>query len=219
MKQEESKMIKAIETRWNGYRFRSRLEARWAVFFEDLGTPWEYEPEGFDLGADGLYLPDFYLQDIDAWVEIKPQRLSDAERDKAFALSSMTNKIVVELNGIPDPNALGPYGCYVEGRAHVGKDMDGAAENYFVEYLIKFYKDQTGSTISVSDPDALSEALAFDTEYYRKRYGREHPTHFANGMVITHHGLSSKYFSSSTAAKAARSARFEHGEKPTIRKA
>ena len=29
--------IKAIETRYNGYRFRSRTEARWAVFFDAFG--------------------------------------------------------------------------------------------------------------------------------------------------------------------------------------
>lgn len=29
--------MKAIETRYKGYRFRSRLEARWAVFFDALG--------------------------------------------------------------------------------------------------------------------------------------------------------------------------------------
>jgi nucleoside 2-deoxyribosyltransferase len=52
-------MIKAIETRYKGYRFRSRLEARWAVFFDALGLEWEYEPEGFDLGDAGWYLPDF----------------------------------------------------------------------------------------------------------------------------------------------------------------
>jgi hypothetical protein len=32
-------MIKAIETRYKGYRFRSRLEARWAVRFEHGETP------------------------------------------------------------------------------------------------------------------------------------------------------------------------------------
>jgi hypothetical protein len=34
-----------------GYRFRSRLEARWAVFFDVAGIPWQYEPEGFDLSS------------------------------------------------------------------------------------------------------------------------------------------------------------------------
>lgn len=47
-----------IQTRYKGYNFRSRLEARWAVFFDALGLAWEYEPEGFQLEA-GWYLPDF----------------------------------------------------------------------------------------------------------------------------------------------------------------
>lgn len=42
-------IIRAIDTKYKGYRFRSRLEARWAVFFDALGVRWEYEPEGFDL--------------------------------------------------------------------------------------------------------------------------------------------------------------------------
>ncbi len=81
--------LRAIETRYKGYRFRSRLEARWAVFFDGIGLPYEYEPEGFDL--DGVrYLPDFRLPlgveacpcgdprepgsiaEVAAWVEIKP---------------------------------------------------------------------------------------------------------------------------------------------------
>ncbi len=37
--------IQAIETRYKGYRFRSRLEARWAVFFDHLKIEWEYEPD------------------------------------------------------------------------------------------------------------------------------------------------------------------------------
>lgn len=41
--------IAAKETEYNGYRFRSRLEARWAVFYNELGIKYEYEKEGFDL--------------------------------------------------------------------------------------------------------------------------------------------------------------------------
>lgn len=55
-------MIKAIETVYKGYRFRSRLEARWAVFFDAMGFDWSYEPQGFDLGKLGWYLPDFVLR-------------------------------------------------------------------------------------------------------------------------------------------------------------
>jgi hypothetical protein len=65
-------MIKAIETHYRGYRFRSRLEARWAVFFDILGIDWEYEKEGLDL--DGVwYLPDFWLPHMETWIEIKPK--------------------------------------------------------------------------------------------------------------------------------------------------
>jgi hypothetical protein len=60
---------KAIETRYAGCRFRSRLEARWACFWDHLGTRWEYEPQGFMIG-DRPYLPDFRLPN-GTWVEIK----------------------------------------------------------------------------------------------------------------------------------------------------
>jgi hypothetical protein len=64
-------MIKAIETRYKGCNFRSRLEARWAVFFDALGIKWEYEKEGYVVGNRTPYLPDFYLPDLRTWVEVK----------------------------------------------------------------------------------------------------------------------------------------------------
>ncbi len=79
--------IKAIETVYNGYRFRSRLEARWAVFFDAFGFEYSYEPEGFDLGEAGYYLPDFYLPSIRSYVEIKPGPLNDEEKRKLVALN------------------------------------------------------------------------------------------------------------------------------------
>lgn len=63
--------IKAIDTHYNGYKFRSRLEARWAVFFDELGIKYEYEKEGYDLGDGWHYLPDFYLPDSNQFIEIK----------------------------------------------------------------------------------------------------------------------------------------------------
>lgn len=74
----ENKEIKAIETVYNGYRFRSRLEARWAVFFDALGIPYEYEKEGFVLPS-GRYLPDFYLPEHRCWIEIKPKGVYDKD--------------------------------------------------------------------------------------------------------------------------------------------
>lgn len=77
--------IKAIQTVYNGYRFRSRLEARWAVFFDEAGIPYEYEKEGFVV--DGKpYLPDFYLPWFDCYVEIKPNDIDDKTLDQVFEL-------------------------------------------------------------------------------------------------------------------------------------
>lgn len=67
--------IKPIETIYNGYRFRSRLEARWAVFFDEANIKYEYEVNGFENKETGeKYLPDFYLPDYDWYVEVKAPR-------------------------------------------------------------------------------------------------------------------------------------------------
>lgn len=88
--------MKPIETVYNGYKFRSRLEARWAVFFDALGIDYEYEPEGFET-ACGYYLPDFRVKcwgtrgaiwdkPFDLWVEVKGKMTQeDANKIKAFA--------------------------------------------------------------------------------------------------------------------------------------
>lgn len=75
--------IKAIETHYAGCRFRSRLEARWAVFFDHLGIEWRYEPEGFETPA-GWYLPDFYLPAVKRWVEIKGGKPTKRDLDRGL---------------------------------------------------------------------------------------------------------------------------------------
>ena len=72
--------IRAIETIYDGYRFRSRLEARWAVYFHEAGIPYIYEQEGFIVDGQ-YYLPDFYLPWFDAYIEIKPLHI-DEEKEK-----------------------------------------------------------------------------------------------------------------------------------------
>lgn len=81
--------IKAIETRYQGYRFRSRLEARWAVFFDHIGWRWEYEPEAFRLPS-GPYLPDF-LVNGDRFVEIKGQ-YNEPDHDRLIELCALSGK-------------------------------------------------------------------------------------------------------------------------------
>lgn len=69
------------ETYYNGYRFRSRLEARWAVFFDTLGIKYEYEPEGIRLSYGKSYLPDFYLPHFHCYFEVKraPEKIMRSE--------------------------------------------------------------------------------------------------------------------------------------------
>lgn len=79
--------IKAIETRYAGCRFRSRLEARWAIFFDRLDVEWEYEPEGFETSA-GWYLPDFHLPRLGGWVEVKGGSFTQRDRARAAAFGA-----------------------------------------------------------------------------------------------------------------------------------
>lgn len=97
--------IKPIETRYKGYRFRSRLEARWAVFFDALGIEWEYEKEGYNLGEHGCYLPDFWLPRVGSrcigscWVEVKPPVVQGD--DKLSALVQLTKQDGILVTGPP----------------------------------------------------------------------------------------------------------------------
>lgn len=99
--------MKAIETVYQGYRMRSRLEARWAVFFDRIGIPWEYEKEGYILEDDTWYLPDFWLPEQEYWIEIKGQAPTSEEREKALRLAQASNQYVFMFEGsfsIPDPD-------------------------------------------------------------------------------------------------------------------
>lgn len=106
-----STRLKAIETVYNGYRFRSRLEARWAVFFGQMGVPYEYEGQGFDLDKV-WYLPDFFIpnwgrtpEHRGTFLEIKPElpRLDGPEVDKCRRLAIASQKWCFLLVGQPWP--------------------------------------------------------------------------------------------------------------------
>jgi len=92
----------AIETYWHGWRFRSRLEARWAIFFTHMGIEFQYEPEGYILDRGIKYLPDYYLPAVDMWAEVKGRPLNTKERQKCRALADRTVKACLYLDGPPD---------------------------------------------------------------------------------------------------------------------
>lgn len=96
-------LIKPIETQYNGYLFRSRTEARWAVYFDAIGIKYEYEKEGYDLGELGWYLPDFWLPEYQTFVEVKGDQFKAEEYDKCACLVANTpNSGCLLLEGLPD---------------------------------------------------------------------------------------------------------------------
>jgi len=101
-------MIKSIETKYNEIKFRSRLEARWALFFDELKIEYQYEAEGFDI--DGTwYLPDFYLPDYSCWIEVKPDGYKWREDKIIEIFSQQTNKKFLLIVGAPQQNKYKVY--------------------------------------------------------------------------------------------------------------
>jgi len=120
----KSATLKPIQTRYKGYLMRSRLEARWAVYFDTLGVEWDYEPEGFDLGDAGLYLPDFWLKTVNMWAEVKPTPFTTEEDAKCVALALDSGYPVLRLEGTPawreyyawDACGIDNAGCFGPGQ-------------------------------------------------------------------------------------------------------
>lgn len=113
-------MLKAIETRYKGYRMRSRLEARWAVFLDTLGVRWEYEAEGYELShGRGRYLPDFWLEAQQTWLEIKPGVPSQDELLKLGTLVLDADKFGVMVAG-----AVGEERLTLFHRSYGHKEVD-----------------------------------------------------------------------------------------------
>lgn len=94
--------MKAINTKYKGYYFRSRLEAKWAVYFDSLGIKWEYEKEGYHFEDGTNYLCDFWLTDLQMWAEVKPKELTLEEMKKVENLVNGSQKPVLLLIGIPE---------------------------------------------------------------------------------------------------------------------
>ena len=176
--------MKAIETVYNGYRFRSRLEARWAVFFDACGIKYQYEPEGFQLDDGTYYLPDFYLPDVGLrarnglWVEVKGKMTVEdyhkieqfCGRDE-FKCPSRSILVVGEVPmscvGIDkevNPLEDGYWNCWT---------IDG--DNYFVE----FYHDKDGK-IGIWGWDNVDDFSGF--EWFNDKYLKARQARFEHGI-------------------------------------
>jgi hypothetical protein len=184
--------IKPIETRYAGCRFRSRLEARWAVFFDALDIEWQYELEGFDLPS-GRYLPDFYLPSLETWFEVKGQPVTWEHQSARLAgeLTEMTGKRVVIAGGDIPRRVSDLLGNDQEWMYCTWKDWDWpevGGEGYYLWCLCP-----TCHSIGI-EFDGRGERVCDDRcSTVNKSRTHDHPI------------LAAAY-------KAARSARFEFGE-------
>jgi hypothetical protein len=115
---DQAAAIRTLETTYKGVRFRSRLEARWAVFFDAAHIAWEYEPEGYRLPDGTCYVPDFWLPGMlvmdpvryGIFVEVKPDSMGDCYGDgvdevdqfaKARAFAVCIRRPVLLARGTP----------------------------------------------------------------------------------------------------------------------
>jgi hypothetical protein len=204
--------VAAIETSYKGYRFRSRLEARWAVFFDSLGVKWEYEPEGFEFPGGDRYLPDFrlpngaYAGHDDLWVEVKGRY----DKDGFHRLVNAARHLPVAAEGKPDIRAyqpklllLGdiPDNCCAATHPRIGLSAAGMVLQYV--FFGATCDGDGGDFTTRPINDALLIPEDADNAWYVFSPWLEQSTY---EQEIT---LSQQV---TDAYVAARSARFEHGE-------
>lgn len=190
-------MIKAIETNYHGYRFRSRLEARWAVFFDAAGVRYIYESEGYVFNGK-RYLPDFYLPDLDCYFEVKgdKKQFFNSGEDNLIAefVCEIKKKVYMVYGEMPNPKV--PYSKekkygYIETFLFSGNFSSSSYKEYGVDrYLNSFFA-------------------------YCQRCGKVKVMHFV-ALVFEECDCGGKRAPVTDALKTARAARFEHGETPRI---
>lgn len=208
--------IKAIETVYDGYKFRSRLEARWAVFFKSLGVRFEYEPEGFELSC-GRYLPDFYLTDLDLYVEIKPFNKEVVSfsgdgnewEQKCAAFRSETGKAIMLCYSDPSKD------IWCQLFAYVFKDSGGGEEQ--VDATLKELDGVFYVVANIVDP-VYEVYINYGTEA-SKQIITAYQWVVLNARRLAYDELHVMYDPSvpdalNIAKTKARQARFEFGERP-----
>lgn len=201
--------IKAIETVYNDYHFRSRLEARWAVFFDAAGIEYKYEHEGFTNNFGDCYLPDFYLPASKTWVEVKGDDMElcrDWERMSGL----------LDFNACNLPGFDSSYGSN-GGLLLLGDIPNGKNKGCYFHPIIQHHKGLGRSwAMFVPSPgfspiECIKESKFLDLLGLYPDWGLESsPDHWrVETKWIDTPGYWEKI---SSAYSMARQARFEHGE-------
>jgi hypothetical protein len=151
-----SSPLQPIPTTYLGYRFRSRLEARWAVFFDALSIQFDYEPEGFRLRDGTCYLPDFWLPQANIWAEVKPNDCRERfvfKPDwvrKAAQLAVESDHAVIMLDG--PPRATNYWAIWPDQMEPVGWDWDDL-------YIAEGWYHETGRLYACTGPSFPDHAV------------------------------------------------------------
>ncbi len=208
------KKLKPIQTEYKGYLFRSRLEARWAVFFDACGVDWEYEPEGYGFGNGIRYLPDFLLHNVQLggfgsgsdlsdicslYVEVKGQMTqADSEKILAFykagladGMPAVSDTPVLVLGDIPSGATLEGMQSCVDAESRRMPQCAARAFHF--------------GTVDGMDCTAFP---GVNREGYLELFGQAEGY---NRCFMDRRATERAY-------RLARQARFEHGEMPGIRR-
>lgn len=204
-------MIKAIETNYKGYRFRSRLEARWAVFFDRMGMRWEYEPEGFELPDGTRYLPDFRFkspQGIVYWYEIKPR---DVDADLKVDAFNAAARAVAQQSGVCQSVTLlsGDPLDWLQSALKRGGGICprcGGLHNVFAAGVDRYGHDVFVGCEPCDDDTPIGGGHPEEPGIFA--LARPHK----GWIVVSEDDYLGMYERAGLAAHAARGARFEHGE-------
>lgn len=172
--------IRPIETVYNGYWFRSRLEARWAVFFEKIGITFQYEPEGFHLEDGTMYLPDFFLPQVRTWAEVKPVNFTQPQYDKCEMLARGTRRGCLMLPGPPE--AIGYQGVdYVSSaefpsHGYYSLDVCGFSKKPYESEGRLWWEGQPGAySLDLFSPQYTAAVLAARQERFTREKGQMPP--------------------------------------------
>ena len=97
----KQRLILPLPTYYGGVKFKSALEARWALYFDEINVAWRYEDEAYALEC-GSYLPDFWLPVAGMHAEVKPDSgFSYLEVTRCLQLAAMTGDPIILLDGPP----------------------------------------------------------------------------------------------------------------------
>lgn len=200
--------IRPIETVYNGYRFRSRLEARWAVFFDAIGAEWEYEPEGYRLPDGTMYLPDFLLKNV---------RGRGAENIYVEVKGVLTKDDLHKIDMFTDPKQQG----YPDGNHPIiifGQIPDcRAIPAHYVPYLNRYVGPWWEIDIDKDNNENFYNLFYSEGDWYRTcpKAAKD------GGLVLDYLDNPYSFVDEDLTVAAyaeARQARFEHGETPRIRR-